>query len=154
MTLGNVGQLALDLLVSMLRLPRQACLSSHNVLPCLGYDAFAPASRSQPDQATHLVTALELYQLGDFALLQQRAPAAKGRQQAYAQELAAWIVSMGFQRVVLLGSLDAAHRLDAHIDSVPAVHALSEDAAMAQQCQQLGIASLQVSHQCSALWVA
>ena len=147
MTLGNVGQLALDLLVSTLRLPRQVCLSSHNVLPCLGYDAFSPASRSQPDQAPHLVTALELYQLGDFALLQQRAPAAKGRQQAYAEELAAWIVSMGFQRVVLLGSLDAAHCLDAQIGSGPAVHALSEDDGMAQQCQQLGIASLQVNHQ-------
>ena len=147
MTLGNVGQLALDLLVSTLRLPRQACLISHNVLPCLGYDAFGPASQSQPDQATHLVTALELYQLGNFALLQQRAPAAKGRQQAYAEELAAWIVSMGFQRVVLLGSLDAAHRLDAHIGSDPAVYTLSEDDGMARQCQQLGLARLQVSHQ-------
>ena len=147
MTLGNVGQLALDLLVSTLRLPRQVCLSSHNVLPCLGYDAFSPASRSQPDQAPHLVTALELYQLGNFALLQQRAPAAKGRQHAYAEELAAWIVSMGFQRVVLLGSLDAAHCLDAQISSGPAVYALSEEDGMVQQCQQLGIASLQVNQQ-------
>jgi hypothetical protein len=102
---ANVGQLAADLLVSTLRLSHAGTLASPHALPCCGNDAVGDVARGA------LTTALEAYCDGGSrtALLQQRAPAARGAQRALAADVAAWADRAGFGRVLVLAGLEAAH---------------------------------------------
>lgn len=104
-SVGNTGQLAADLLINSLRLPRAAHLSDAALLPAVG---------GQPYAHVHgLATALELYQdeaasssgstRGTVAVAQQRAPAAPGTQAAFAQRLAAFVQHAGVKQVCTRG---------------------------------------------------
>eukprot|EP00775_Hariotina_reticulata_P004645 gene4645-4897_t len=77
---ANIGELAVDVLICTLKAVLIARLDDDNILACVGNNAFSP----QP--AGLLATALELYQIpgSKVYLLQQRAPAICGRQQAFA----------------------------------------------------------------------
>lgn len=98
MTIGNVGQLATDLLISTLRLSRVGFLETTAVLPCAGNDAFS-------HQQGNIALSLELYHLQqpdgqlDIYVVQQRSPAAKGCQQRFAEELSEWTCKAGFTEV-------------------------------------------------------
>lgn len=97
-TIGNVGQLATDLLISTLRLSRVGFLETTAVLPCAGNDAFS-------HQKGQIALSLELFHLQqpdgqlDIYLIQQRSPAAKGCQQRFAEELSEWTCKAGFREV-------------------------------------------------------
>ena len=95
-SIGNAGQLAVDLLVQTLRLQCAGWLDSQQLLPCIGTGAYDNAS-------TQLQTALQLYALPahQLAVLQQRAPPIRGRQTAFAAELASWIAQAGFAQARL-----------------------------------------------------
>lgn len=120
MGFANVGELALDVLVASLAAPLAARLESANVLPVAGNDAYDAARPGT------LATALELFAAaptdgggaggsGRVFLLQQRAPALRGRQAAAAAEAAAWIKAAGFARVLLLCGMPAQLRGDAQL---------------------------------------
>jgi hypothetical protein len=106
---GNVGQLAADLLINTLQLSHAGSLASRHVLPCCGNDALGDAPRGA------LTTALEVYAHDSrrLAILQQRAPAARGAQRALADDVAAWAERAGFGRLVALAGLDSAHAASA-----------------------------------------
>lgn len=68
---GNVGQLAADLLVSTLALPRLGALEDSHLMPCVGRAPYA--------HELGAAVALELYgQAGGLCVLQQRSAAAPG----------------------------------------------------------------------------
>ena len=92
-TIGNVGQLAVDLLISTAKLPLVGYLESRHVLPCFGLDAF----RHNGGPAT----ALELYldARRRVLVLQQRAPAVTGCQRRFAEELLDWVQRTGLTKV-------------------------------------------------------
>ena len=96
-TSANVGQLAIDLIISTLHLPCVGRLETASVLPCAGNGAF--------DHQSHGVAlSLELFECPvaqgpPVFILQQRAPAARGCQQKYAEELAKWIMDAKFGEV-------------------------------------------------------
>lgn len=93
---GNVGQLAADLLINTLRLPRVARLQDDALLPAAGTRPYA--------HVEGLATPLELYrQPGGVAVAQQRAPAAPGTQAAFAQRLAAFVKAAGVKEVLVSG---------------------------------------------------
>jgi proteasome assembly chaperone 2 len=70
---GNVGQLAVDLLVATLALPRVGYAEEPHVLPCVGNAPYAHAAGGT------LATPLELYAAADGpVVLQMRSPAAPG----------------------------------------------------------------------------
>ena len=75
-----------DLLIALLQLPRIATLQEASLLPCIGNDAFAGEHGS-------ICTELEIYgrNSDQFAIIQQRAPAATGRQEEYAASVAAFL---------------------------------------------------------------
>lgn len=133
---GNVGQLAVDLMIQTLVVDRLAhgqsvsaasgasrlgCLDHPNVLPCVGPDAFAPIGGEtggetggeicgeRRDRRTTLATALELH--GDeracpgVVFLQQRGDVAPGAASRFANDLASFIESCAFERVVIAASL-------------------------------------------------
>lgn len=121
-----MGQLAVDLLISQSGAVRCAILESPDVLPIAGHCVFA-GSQQDSHSASRLeatvVTSLELYcsktDSGCCYMLQQRGPVATGRQVAFSESLAGWIVSSGFSSVLLLGSVDAGFRNDRQLQGPP-----------------------------------
>ncbi|KAL6183199.1 hypothetical protein ACLB2K_044610 [Fragaria x ananassa] len=73
LSIGNVGQLAVDLLVASSKADRVGFLDSPYVLPCVGNDAYGPVPQGQ------LALPLEAYESASngIALIQQRSPAVK-----------------------------------------------------------------------------
>ncbi|GLC38703.1 hypothetical protein PLESTB_000592500 [Pleodorina starrii] len=119
---ANVGELAIDVLVATLRPKSLGAVESVNVLPVVGNDAYdVDPSPQQPQQPGRLATALELFSVPGRPLvfLQQRAPAALGRQSAFAAELVGWLVEAGAAALVVLSGLDAGLRRDMQLDSSP-----------------------------------
>ena len=90
---GNVGQLALDLLIASTQAPRVGRLDDPRLLPCVGALAYTHA----PGPAL----SLEVFRApgGGAVFLQQRAPAAPGTQRAFAQALASWAKEAGVAQV-------------------------------------------------------
>ena len=130
---GNVGQLAVDLMIQTLVVDRLApgasgasrlgCLDHPSVMPCVGTDAFAPIGGGDVGQrragATDeggsqskkkvLATALELH--GDervcpgAVFLQLRGDVSVGASKKFANDLASFIESCAFAEVVIAASL-------------------------------------------------
>ncbi len=91
--MGNVGQLAADLLIATLGLPLIGHLESRHLLPCVGLNAFGAGD------TLHL--ALDVMADADrrLAVVQQRSPAVPGCQRLFAAELAAWLQEADFSQV-------------------------------------------------------
>jgi proteasome assembly chaperone 2 len=87
---GNVGQLAVDLLIVRHSLTCIGYLETAFVQPCAGLNAYDGSGK------VHL--AMELYaEAGTGAVvLQQRAPVLRGCQAQFAAQLADWLQSSGF----------------------------------------------------------
>lgn len=107
-SIGNVGQLAVDLLIETFQAERIGRLDDPSVLPCIGSRSFS-----------HLpgpTFPLELFSIKSndipLLILQQRAPVAPGLQQEFADSLVAWARLSGIERVVTLGGLDGSFRRD------------------------------------------
>ncbi|DBA94698.1 TPA: hypothetical protein ACH3X1_002259 [Trebouxia sp. C0004] len=133
-TSANVGQLAIDLIISTLHLPCVGQLETPCLLPCAGIGAFDHLSQ-------RISLSLELFECPvaqgpPVFVLQQRAPAARGCQQKYAEELARWISEAAFAEVVLIASLDANLRQDRQIAGHKINYISSGSTAAA--CQKLG----------------
>ncbi len=99
-SIGNVGQLAADLLIATLRLPLIGHLESQHLLPCLGLDAFGPGG------TLHLPLDVMADAERRLAVVQQRSPAVPGCQRLFAAELAAWLESAGFSQVGAVACLN------------------------------------------------
>ncbi|KAG6436252.1 hypothetical protein SASPL_101138 [Salvia splendens] len=84
LSIGNVGQLAVDLLISSLKADKVGCLDDPNVLPCFGNDAYSPSPLGK------LALSLEAYESSSsgLTLVQQRSPVLKGIMVAYAKNIA------------------------------------------------------------------
>ncbi|KAI4298397.1 hypothetical protein L6164_031963 [Bauhinia variegata] len=102
LSIGNVGQLAVDLLVSSTRAERVGYLDDPYILPCVGNDAYGPVPQGE------LALPLEAYDSSSNALtiVQQRSPVVKGMTVEFAKNLADFAVTNGKKHIVLLSSLD------------------------------------------------
>ncbi|XP_047341775.1 proteasome assembly chaperone 2 [Impatiens glandulifera] len=102
LSIGNVGQLAVDLLISSTRAARIGYLDDPNVLPCVGNDPYSP------DSPGLLTLPLEAYTTSSNALtlVQQRSPIKKGMMVEFSKNLADFAVATGKKHVVVLSSLD------------------------------------------------
>mmetsp|Transcript_35826 Transcript_35826/g.59734 ORF Transcript_35826/g.59734 Transcript_35826/m.59734 type:complete len:265 (-) Transcript_35826:1480-2274(-) len=111
-SLGNVGQLAIDLVVSTLAIPRVGLLDHPDVLCVAGFDAFSSA---RPE--LRLVLSIEVFQdrAQRLTVLQQRAPPRKGRNGVFATALIKWISANKFLNVIVLSSIDASRRIDTQL---------------------------------------
>jgi PAC2 family len=106
-TVGNIGQLAVDLLMTVPAATHIGRLHAPDLLPVACPSPLTPAHR------TAFVAAVEVYTLSPSLLfLQQRSPPAPGHAAAYASALAKWARSAGCQRIVILASANAAGRRD------------------------------------------
>lgn len=114
--LGNVGQLALDLLLNTLAptgaARHVATLPSAFVEPVVGAHPF-----DAPLGPRAMTTAVELYAVdgAKLAILQQRAPAVEGLHELWALQVARLAAAARVGRVVCVGGVDAALRGDAEL---------------------------------------
>ncbi|GMN37497.1 hypothetical protein TIFTF001_006857 [Ficus carica] len=140
LSIGNVGQLAVDLLVSTMRAERIGYLDTPFVLPCVGNDAYVPTPPG------HLALPLEAYESpsNPLTLLQQRSPVVKGRMIEFAKNLADFAVSSGKKHVVLLSSLDFGRWQRIDMSSGSQVHYLSStnEDGTDDYCETLGLKKL------------
>ncbi|KAJ2841726.1 hypothetical protein IWW36_006160, partial [Coemansia brasiliensis] len=113
-SIGNVPQLAVDLLINTLEATRIGIIHTSTLLPISsstsGFDHLPKEQRSVP---------VEVYQTSDskWTILQQRSPPLPKHQKKWARELVEFIKQGEFAKVVLLTSSDAALRADKMIDN-------------------------------------
>lgn len=106
-SIGNVGQLAVDLMIETSQALKVGRFVDENILPCAGIGSYS--------HVPGLAFSMELFSLpgnSNAFLLQQRAPVAPGLQQAFADALVSWAHSAGVAKIVILGSLDGSFRRD------------------------------------------
>eukprot|EP01098_Paradermamoeba_levis_P003471 TRINITY_DN1577_c0_g4_i1.p1 TRINITY_DN1577_c0_g4~~TRINITY_DN1577_c0_g4_i1.p1 ORF type:complete len:307 (+),score=97.48 TRINITY_DN1577_c0_g4_i1:60-980(+) len=97
--LGNVGQLAVDLLVNSFQLEQVGYLYEPSVLPIVGDSAFHFHS-------PHLSTSLEVFQdqARKLTLIQLRAPIVKNRKEQFVDRLYQWAAAEGVKEIFVLSS--------------------------------------------------
>eukprot|EP01122_Echinamoeba_exundans_P013355 TRINITY_DN5823_c0_g1_i1.p1 TRINITY_DN5823_c0_g1~~TRINITY_DN5823_c0_g1_i1.p1 ORF type:complete len:245 (-),score=30.09 TRINITY_DN5823_c0_g1_i1:470-1204(-) len=115
LSLGNVGQLTLDLLVPSLQIPHVGYIDDPCVLPCAGNDAYTKRGTGV------LCSNLEIYhsEAKKLVLLQQRAPVATGRNKHFVSNIINWARESKFKYILLLLSSDAAYRTPTQMDGSP-----------------------------------
>lgn len=111
---ANIGELALDVLISCFNAQLVGRLDHPALLPAAGNDPW------NVDNPGTLATGLELYQVPGVPLflMQQRAPAAAGLQGMYATDLLQWLQAAAFGRVAVLCSASAQLLRDAQLDEL------------------------------------
>ncbi|XP_068188953.1 proteasome assembly chaperone 2 isoform X3 [Antennarius striatus] len=114
---GNVGQLAVDLMVSTLNMSRVGYMHTDCLVPMAGNN---PYSRCKED-AEELHTSAEVYSAAaqKLAVLQIRAPIIETKTKKFIQLLLSWIKTSGFSRTVVLSSSHAYQRDDQQLRSAP-----------------------------------
>ncbi|CAI8019367.1 Proteasome assembly chaperone 2 [Geodia barretti] len=135
-SVGNVGQLAVDLLINTLRLPRAGHLHHPSLLPLAGSGAYSHTSGL-------LHTAAEVYHSSELKItvVQMRTPVAKvnvffircvsaccrlqGRSREFCDAFLQWVQSSSFSDTVLLTSSHAHERIDSQIQGTPLRYVLS-----------------------------
>lgn len=147
-SVGNVGQLALDVLITTFGAHRVGYLNSPLILPLIGNDPYwiaptptkldtatgtvttpatggkkrkdsATAEQQQPPGILHV--AAEVYQIRSksITLVLFRAPFVKGGVRSFAKQFAVWITKFGFSSVIVLSSANASWRSDHLLSDAP-----------------------------------
>ncbi|XP_061786781.1 proteasome assembly chaperone 2 [Nerophis lumbriciformis] len=113
---GNVGQLAVDLIISTLNLRRVGYLHTDCLIPMAGNNPFATCK--DPEE---LHTAAEVYTASDLklAILQIRAPIVMAKSKKFRQLLLSWIKTSGFSRTIVLSSSHEYQRDDQQLQGTP-----------------------------------
>ncbi|XP_078430548.1 clast3-like protein [Wolffia australiana] len=136
LSIGNVGQLAVDLLVSSTGAERVAYLDDPSILPCVGNNAY----RLSP--AGELALPLEAYDSpsNKLTFVQQRSPVVKGRMLDFAKNVAEFAASLGKKHIVILSSLDSGIRKRIHASSDLQMYYISSASAGGddEECERLG----------------
>ncbi|XP_028317783.1 proteasome assembly chaperone 2 [Gouania willdenowi] len=114
---GNVGQLAVDLIVSTLHMNRVGYIHTDCLIPMAGNDPYA----NRQDNTVELHTPAEVYTSDEqkLAVLQIRAPILQTKSKKFRQLLVSWIRASGFSRTVVLSSSHAYQRDDQQLQSTP-----------------------------------
>ncbi|XP_034154392.1 proteasome assembly chaperone 2 isoform X1 [Pangasianodon hypophthalmus] len=109
-SVGNVGQLAADLIISTLDMVRAGHFHTDCLIPMAGNNPYS----SGEEDAALLSTNAEVYCRSDLqlAVLQIRTPILPTKMKSFRKTLVSWIKTSGFSRTVLLSSCHAHHRDD------------------------------------------
>ncbi|KAF9784472.1 PAC2 family-domain-containing protein [Thelephora terrestris] len=102
---ANIGQLAVDLLISSLDLHRIGIFDPRDLVPVVA---------AREDDEPGITTPLELYgsQDANFVVIQQRSPALKSRKDEFISDLHRFIQTSEFSAVIFLSGVDTSSRTD------------------------------------------
>jgi proteasome assembly chaperone 2 len=110
-SVGNVGQLALDFLISSFAARRVGFIDSANVLPVVGNDPYHDDKIHNKTGELH--TSAEVYDVpnvSDVILVIVRAPITNAR--SFSQEVVQWLIAARVKSLVVLSSANASWRMD------------------------------------------
>jgi proteasome assembly chaperone 2 len=118
LSIGNVSQLAVDLLIANLPCERVGFLDDAEVLPLVGNDAFA-TSIVKSDSIGQISTAVEVFYLAEsnITIIQQRSPIRKNGNGKYLNRLMEWIGKVKFSRVLAVLVGDSSFRTDTYLQT-------------------------------------
>ncbi|KAG1947452.1 proteasome assembly chaperone 2 [Pimephales promelas] len=122
-SVGNVGQLAVDLLISTLNMPRVGYFHTDCLIPMVGNNPYVTST----EDAARLSISAEVYSHSDLklAVLQIRTPIIQTKVRSFRKLIVSWIKSSGFLRSVLLSSSYAYQRDDQQLHGTPLRYLLS-----------------------------
>ncbi|KAK4309407.1 hypothetical protein Pmani_018983 [Petrolisthes manimaculis] len=104
-SVGNVGQLAVDLLINNTSCRKIGLIHHPALLPLVGGDPYSPSSKDVTTSAdVHVASNLSL------VFLQIRSPLIKGERLSLMKELCTWIKTVGIKEVVVLAACNAYER--------------------------------------------
>lgn len=116
--LCQLGELAVDALVSTYNLSRAAIVESRHLLPVAMVTAFESKPTKDTDKPVLLTTAAELYQGAAMPLvsvLQLRSVVAEGCRKVLAREILGWARDAGVSTVLILASCSSHVKRDADL---------------------------------------
>lgn len=118
-SVGNVGQLTADLIISTLWMDRIGYIVHEAITPAVGNNPFAHADAAVT--ACKLTSCCEVYEstATQVMVIQQRAPLIKGRVHSFVKWLSEWIREKQFHQVVIVGSTFSHERLDHQLHGSP-----------------------------------
>ncbi|XP_013917862.1 PREDICTED: proteasome assembly chaperone 2 isoform X2 [Thamnophis sirtalis] len=131
-SVGNVGQLAIDLVISTLCMPRVGYFYTDCLVPMVGNNPYATTE----EDATELCINAEVYAKTskELVVLQIRSPFIKNKYRLFCQILLSWVKNSGFSKIVFLSSSHAYQRNDQQLHGTsfrylisPAVDKTMED---------------------------
>ncbi|XP_034016190.1 proteasome assembly chaperone 2 [Thalassophryne amazonica] len=114
---GNVGQLAVDLIVSTLNMSRVGYMHTDCLVPMVGNNPYTTCK----EDADELHTSAEVYTAAEtkLAVLQIRSPIIQNKAKTFRQLLVSWIKTSGFSRTIVLSSSHAYQRDDQQLQGTP-----------------------------------
>ncbi|XP_077208930.1 proteasome assembly chaperone 2 isoform X2 [Paroedura picta] len=109
-SVGNVGQLAVDLVISTLGMTKVGYFYTDCLVPMIGNNPYATTE----ENTTELCINAEVYAMPskELVVLQIRSPFIKNKYRHFCDVLLSWVKSCSFARVVLLSSSHAYQRND------------------------------------------
>nr|XP_004656884.2 proteasome assembly chaperone 2 [Jaculus jaculus] len=116
-SVGNVGQLAMDLIISTLNMCKIGYFYTDCLVPMVGNNPYATAEENSAELSINT----EVYSLPSRKLvaLQLRSIFIKYKSKSFCEKLLAWVKSSGFSRVIVLSSSHSYHRNDLQLRSAP-----------------------------------
>ncbi|XP_025060513.1 proteasome assembly chaperone 2 isoform X2 [Alligator sinensis] len=122
-SVGNVGQLVIDLVISTLDMPKVGYFYTDCLVPMVGNNPYATAE----ENSTELSINAEVYSLPSkkLVVLQIRSPFIKNKYRSFCQTVLSWVKSSKCARVILLSSSHAYQRDDQQLHGTPLRYLLS-----------------------------
>ncbi|XP_004714129.1 proteasome assembly chaperone 2 [Echinops telfairi] len=116
-SVGNVGQLSIDLIISTLNMFKVGYFYTDCLVPVVGNNPYATTEGN----STELSTNAEVYLLPSKKLvaLQLRSIFIKYKSKPFCEELLSWVKSSNCARVIVLSSSHSCHRNDSQLRSTP-----------------------------------
>ena len=112
MSVGNVGQLAVDILLATLNPEKVADIKHDAILPVVGSDPL--------DTKSHrLTTACEIFKCKDYLFVQIRSGLVKNKKREFVNDLLNWAEGLGVSQLVVLSGFSAVERVDPQIVGLP-----------------------------------
>ncbi|NXX90076.1 PSMG2 protein, partial [Centropus bengalensis] len=116
-SVGNVGQLAVDLVISTLNMTKVGYFYTDCLVPMVGNNPYATAE----ENSVELSINAEVYSLPSkkLVVLQIRSPFIKNKYRPFCQALLSWVETSKCARVILLSSSHAYQRDDEQLLGTP-----------------------------------
>lgn len=116
-SVGNVGQLGVDLIISTLNMCRVGYIHTDSLIPMAGNNPYY----SSAETADELHTNAEVYTAPErkLAVLQIRTPIIQTKLRTFRKTMVSWIKDSGFSRTIVLSSSHAYQRDDQQLHGAP-----------------------------------
>ncbi|XP_041495191.1 proteasome assembly chaperone 2 [Microtus oregoni] len=116
-SVGNVGQLAIDLIISTLNMSKIGYFYTDCLVPMVGNNPYATAEENSDELSINT----EVYALPSrkLVVLQLRSIFIKYKSKSFCEKLLAWVKSSSCARIIVLSSSHSYHRNDVQLRSTP-----------------------------------